>query len=70
MATARLFREKECTLTKAIDTLEQLTFIGGKEEEAVNATEEKRGQHTCKSTEKKSRKMTAETNKPPTQAWR
>ena len=41
-ARARLFREKECSLTKAIESLwisevtcEQLTVIGGKEEEAV-----------------------------------
>ena len=46
VARACLFREKECNLAKAIEslrisevTLEQLTVIGGKEEEAVNYSE-------------------------------
>ena len=47
-ARARLFREKECNLAKAIESLrisevtgEQLTVIGGTEEEAVNVMNEK-----------------------------
>ena len=47
-AKARLFREKECSLIKAIESLqisevtcEQLTIIRGKEKEAVNAVSEK-----------------------------
>jgi len=42
-ARAHLFREKECSLAKAVEllriseaTLEQLTVIGGKEDETVN----------------------------------
>ena len=47
-ARARLFREKECSLAKAVEslrisevTLEQLMVIGDKEDETVNAVSEK-----------------------------
>ena len=56
-ARARLFREKECSLAKAIESLrisevtcEQLTVIGGKEEEAVNAVSEKAKRRPTEST--------------------
>ena len=59
-ARARLFREKECTLTKAVDslriskaTLEQLTYMGEKEEETVNAVDGKPRQRTRKDRPKK-----------------
>jgi len=54
---ARLFREKECNLAKAIESLrisevtcEQLTVIGGKEEEPVNVVNEKAKRRSVEST--------------------
>ena len=74
---ARLFREKECNLAKAIEsfrineaTLEQLTVIGSKEEETVNAVNEKSRQQPSRITERTMRKKISVSSKPQAQSCR
>ena len=70
-ARAHLFREKECNLEKTIEsfwineaTLEQLTVIGSKEEETVNAVNEKSRQQPSRVTERTMRKKISVSSKP------
>ena len=74
---ARLFREKECNLAKAIEsfrinkaTLEQLTVIGSKEEETVNAVNEKSRQQPSRVTERTMQKKILVSSKPQAQSCR
>ena len=74
---AHLFREKECNLAKAIETfqineatLEQLTVIGSKEEETVNAVNEKSRQQPSRVTERTMRKKISVSSKPQAQSCR